>query len=322
MSTAVGQRLDIAYNALKQYAIKPVLVKFLQHSENLTFQVDTRQGVYLLRLHSPRFESFGQAGENSQMVNSEMLWLEALRQLELPVPTPIKNLAGEFVSVTNSINATLLAWQEGELLSREMESETTAAQIGSLVGQLHAQTSQWNFPPGFARPAREAVYFEKALHSLWPAVQDGRITERDYQSLASALEILFVETTRLESQRQTWGLLHGDLHRGNFLLHEGQIRLIDFSMCAFGHFAYDLGTCLSNIRTAFHPIFIDHYTQFFPLPPGYERLSEGYFLASYIATFALWISDPRSQEVLIQRVAYIAREYAARFTQDERFWFR
>jgi len=322
MLMAAGQRLDLAYNALKQYAIKPVLVKFLQHSENLTFEVETRQGTYLLRLHSPRSESFGRAGENSQMVNSEMLWLEALRQLELPVPTPIKNTAGEFVSVTGSINATLLAWQEGELLTRDMESEATAAQIGSLVGQLHAHASQWNFPPGFARPALEAVYFEKALHSLWPAVQDGRITERDFQSLSNAMESLLAETTRLASHRQIWGLLHGDLHRGNFLLHEGQIRLIDFSMCAFGHFAFDLGTCLSNIRVAFHPAFIDHYTQLFPLPPGSERLVEGYFLASYIATFALWISDPRSQEVLIQRVAYIAREYATRFNRDERFWFR
>jgi Ser/Thr protein kinase RdoA (MazF antagonist) len=172
------------------------------------------------------------------------------------------------------------------------------------------------------RPKRDAVYFQNALHSLLAAVNDGRITERDYQTLGSSLEILHGEIDRLKTVPQTWGLLHGDLHRGNFLLHEGQIRLIDFSMCAFGHFAFDLGTCLSNIRGAFHSIFLEHYAQFFPLPPGYERLIEGYFLASYIATFSLWISDPRSQEALIQRVSYISREYALRFNRDERFWFR
>jgi thiamine kinase-like enzyme len=119
----------------------------------------------------------------------------------------------------------------------------------------------------------------------------------------------------------TAGLLHGDLHRGNFLLHRGRIRLIDFSMSAFGHFAYDLGTCLSNVRTAYHLIFLEQYTRNFPLPNGYERLIEAYFLGSYVATFSLWISDADSQETLVQRVPFIAREYASRFNREEHFWF-
>jgi Ser/Thr protein kinase RdoA (MazF antagonist) len=315
------QHLETAYQALQAYDLQPVLVNFIQHSENLTFCAETPTGSYLLRLHTPISASFGTYGADSQMVKSEMLWLEALRKKNLPVPQPIKTRLGKYVTHVKGINATLLAWQEGELLTREMESEATAAQIGSLVGQLHAHSSRWKVPEGFSRPLRNINYLYTALAALKPAVEDGRIAYQDYKVLETSTDLLALEASRLRKGRRTAGLLHGDLHRGNFLLHAGQIRIIDFSMCAFGHFAFDLGTCLSNVRTAFHPIFLEAYTRFFSLPLGHERLIEGYFLGSWIMTFALWIADPQSQEVLIQRVPYIAREYASRFNRDERFWF-
>lgn len=321
MPTSAQQRLETAYNALKQYDIKTTLVTFLQHSENVTFRVDALEDSFLLRLHHPRTTSFGDYGANKQMVNSEMLWLAALRQQGLPVPSPVTNREGEYVSQSAGIYATLLAWQDGKILTREMESEDTAAQIGDLVGRIHAHASRWQLPTSFLRPQRDFSYFQNALISLRPAIQDGRISYPDYKSLETSLQLLGEETRLLPRAPQTWGLLHGDLHRGNFLLYNEQVRLIDFSMCAFGPFAYDLATCISNVRTAFHPFFLEQYTQHFPLPPGYARLLEGYFLASYIAMFSLWISDIKSQEALVQRVPYIAREYAARFNRDERFWF-
>jgi Ser/Thr protein kinase RdoA (MazF antagonist) len=255
------------------------------------------------------------------VVRSELLWLEALLRGGLPVPRPIKTKTGDYVAQAGGFNATLLEWQEGELLTREMESEDTAAQIGVLVGKMHAQASRWKLPHGFARPKRDADYFQNALQMLLPAVEDGRIGYQDFKTLQRSIEQLSTDMSGLRRSRKLEGLLHGDLHRGNFLLHEGQIRMIDFSMCALGHFAYDLGTCLSNVRLAFHPIFLDHYTRFFPLPAGYEHLVEGYFIGSYVVTFSLWITDASSQEVLAQRVPYIAREYASRFNRDERFWF-
>ncbi len=322
MPTSTNRRLETAYEALKHYEIKPTLVTFLQHSENVTFRVDCPEASFLLRLHSPRTESFGKEGLDRQVINSEMLWLEALRHQDLPVPAPVKNRMGGYVSQVEGVNTTLLAWQEGSLLTRDLESKQTAAQMGELVGRIHAYASQWQVPAGFLRPQRDAAYFQNALLSLRPAMQDGRISYADYKTLETSLELLEEEASRLPRTPQTWGLLHGDLHRGNFLLHEGQIRLIDFSMCAFGPFAYDLATCISNVRTVFHPLFLERYTQFALLPPRYERLLEGYFVASYIVTFSLWISDLKSQETLIQRVAYIAREYAARFKCGEPFWFR
>jgi len=244
-----------------------------------------------------------------------------LRKGRFPVPPPVKTRQGEYTAQVDGVNATLLKWLDGELLTADKETEQTAAQIGSLVGRLHQQSAHWQAPRGFTRPTRNAAYFENALMALWPAVGDGRISAQDYSILQTSISWLSGEVRSLSSTRTTFGLLHGDLHRGNFLLQRGKIRLIDFSMSGFGHYAYDLGTCLSNIRTAHHPVFLENYTQHFSLPKTYDRLVEAYFVGSWVVTFALWITDADSQETLVQRVPFIANEYAERFNRDERFWF-
>ncbi len=321
MLLSAENRQEMAARALEAYKIRPETVTFLQHSENVTFKVDAGKKAYLLRLHVPATPAFGDHGSNVLAVNSEMLWLEALRQARFPVPAPVKTISKDYVARVGEVNVTLLKWQAGEGLTREQETEQTAAQIGRLVGRLHQQVSQWKLPKGFTRPRRDARYFENAMLSLWPAVEDGRLSAQDYKALQTSISWLTSEIRNLSQTRATTGLLHGDLHRGNFLLSHGKIHLIDFSMSAFGHFAYDLGTCLSNVRTAYHPILLQNYQRYFALPKGQERLIEAFFLASCVVTFSLWISDIDSQETLIQRVPYIA-EYAARFNREEPFWFR
>jgi len=317
----VETHLERAKRALETYAIHPKHVTFLQHSENVTFRVDAREGIFLLRMHNPATPAFGDHGSSRAAVNSEMLWLEALRKARFPVPPPMQTRTGEYTSQVDGINVTLLIWQDGEQLTLEMESQETAAQIGSLVGRLHQQSLRWKQPQNFTRPYRDAAYFENAMLSLWPAVEDGRIAQQDYKTLQNSIGWLTGEIHSLGQTGPFYGLLHGDLHRGNFLLHRGKIKLIDFSMSAYGHFAYDLGTCLSNVRTAYHPIFLERYQDYFALPDGYKRLVEAYFLGSYVVTFSLWIWDEASQETLVQRVPLIAREYAARFNREEPFWF-
>ena len=165
-------RLETALRGLQAYNLQPEEVTFLQHSENMTFKVVASQGSYLLRLHLPVTPAFGNHGANKIAVNSEMLWLQALRKARFPVPAPVQTSTGEFVAQVDGINTTLLKWQSGEMMTREMETEETAAQIGALVGRLHQQSTQWNLPRGFYRPRRDAAFFENAMLALWPAVED------------------------------------------------------------------------------------------------------------------------------------------------------
>jgi Ser/Thr protein kinase RdoA (MazF antagonist) len=322
-----SQYTEIAYRALDKYDLSIQEVTYLQHSENVTFRISTAGKSYLLRLHLPLTKGMGTHGLNPKVIRSELLWVDSLHRNKLPVPRSVRNRYGEIVTQVKAgkgkpVNCSVLEWLEGELYTKDMESVESVAQIGNLVGRTHLHASKWRLPRDFNRPRRDASYFLDILTSLQPAVNDGRVNYHDFKTLQLAIQELTGMFQPGRKTRGVIGLLHGDLHRGNFLNYNGEIRLIDFSLCAHGYFAYDLGTCLSNINPALHGIFLANYSQFLPLPANYERLIEGFFIASYIVTFSFWMDNPEAQEALAHRVPYIAQEFAARFNRDERFWFK
>jgi Ser/Thr protein kinase RdoA (MazF antagonist) len=321
------QFVDIAYRALNKYDLTIQDVTYLQHSENVTFKITAAGKSYLLRLHLPLTKGMGTHGANPKVIRSELLWVDSLHRNKLPVPRSVRNRLGEIVTQVKTgkgktVNCTVLEWLEGELYTREMESVDSVAQIGSLVGRTHLHASKWRLPQEFKRPTRDASYFMDVMTSLQPAVDDGRIKYHDFKALQQSIQELAGMLQPGRKTRGVIGLLHGDLHRGNFLNYNGEIRLIDFSLCAHGYFTYDLGICLSNINPGLHDIFLANYNQFLPLPANYERLIEGFFIASYVVTFSFWLDNPEAQEALAQRVPYIAQEFAVRFNRDERFWFK
>jgi Ser/Thr protein kinase RdoA (MazF antagonist) len=316
----------LAAQALAAYDLASPTLSFIQHSENVTFRVQSGAGSYLLRLHEPRSPNFGLHGSDPAAIRSELLWLEALRRSRLPVQRPVRNRAGALLtqvedSSSGPLNCSLLTWLEGSLYTRELETADTAAQIGRLVGQLHLHASRWRLPEGFVRPRRDIRYYEEAIQSLAPAVADGRIGYQDFKALQTAMYTLIVLIRSMRKTRRTEGLIHADLHRGNFVYHTGQVSPIDFSFCSFGHFAFDLGICLASVSPGLHSTFIANYARFFTLPRDAARLIEAFFIGGYVGTFALWVADAEAQETLVQRVPYIAREFAAPFNRDERFWF-
>jgi len=321
-----GDYPAMAGRALAEYGLSSATLSFIQHSENVTFRVESGADAYLLRLHVPRSANFGAHGSDAAYIRSELQWLEALHRNHLSVQRPVRGRTGEFVTQVEddaggAVNCSVLTWLQGDLYTRELETGDTVAQIGTLVGKLHLHASRWRQPPGFVRPRRDIDYYQRVIEALEPAVEDGRVAYQDFKALQTAVEGLIALIRAMRKSRRSEGLIHADLHRGNFIHHEGHVSPIDFSFCSFGHFPFDLGMCLAGISPARHPIFLVNYDRFFPLPKDYARLIEAFFIAGYVGTFALWVADPEAQEVFAQRVPYIAREFASRFNRDERFWF-
>jgi len=319
---------EVAHQALEEYGLAGSPYKYLQHSENVTFKVDhPDRGARILRIHVPRVPSMGGHGANPEVVKSELLWLEALRrETDLPVQQPIRNRREHLVTrITvgegRQFNCSLLECLEGEPYQREMESEFTVAQLGTIVAKMHLFNGQWSLPVGYTRPRRDNLYFKRALQALTPAVEDKRIDYQDYKRLETSIELLTNTMHSLAKTRQTDGILHGDLHKGNFLYYQGQMRLIDFSFCCIGNFMLDLGICFSDMNPALFPVFLESYQQFMPLPANYGTLIEAFFLGSMVGSFSFWIDLPEAQEEFVRKVPFIAQEYATKFNRGEQFWF-
>lgn len=324
-----GLFTEVARQALDAYGLPDAPFTYLLHSENVTFKVEHPDGgARLLRIHVPRTPLMGRHGANAKMVESELVWLEALRrETNLPVQQPMYNRDGQLVTSIHVkgkklFNCTLLEWLDGESYQREFESDETVAQIGMMAATMHRFSSHWQAPAGFIRPRRDGAYFKKALEVLRPTVEDGRASYQDFKHLEMSIELLCAILRSLPKKERTEGIVHGDLHKGNFLYDDGQMRLIDFSMCAMGNYMFDLGVCLSDMSPMLHTVFLEEYQKLMHLPANYERLIEGFFLGSMVVTFSFWVNLPEGQEALVRKIPLIAQEYAARFNRDERFWFR
>jgi Ser/Thr protein kinase RdoA (MazF antagonist) len=105
------------------------------------------------------------------------------------------------------------------------------------------------------------------------------------------------------------------------LYQDGNIRLIDFSFCAFGNYMFDLAISLSDMKADLHQVFLAGYQSLRSLPDGYPRLIEGLFVGSIVGTFSYWVANPNAQEILARKVPQIARDYALKFNRGEHFWF-
>lgn len=318
---------EIATQALDAYGLGGMPYTFLQHSENVTFRVDAPTGTRLLRIHAPISALMGNHGANVAMIESEMLWLEALwHKTDLMVQQPVRNRDDQFVTQIGqgkrTFNCTLLEWLEGEPYRWELENEENAARLGDVVGKLHHFSSRWPRPVGFTRPKRDGAFFKKMMSAIKPTAEDGRASYRDLKSLEDAVETLAQIMRPIRKKERVDEILHGDLHKGNFLYNKGQIGLIDFSMAALGSHLFDLGVCLSDMRPALHSVFLEAYQTRMPLPPGHGRLIEGFFVGAMVMTFAFCLRLPEAQEQLVHKIPLIAQEYAAKFNRDERFWFK
>ena len=317
----------MAQRVLAEYAFDKPQLAFLGHSDNVTYQVTTDSDTYLLRIHIPITITMGTHGSKYEMVNSEVQWLQALaRETNLTLQKPVSNRSGALVTQFSPdgdapINCTLLSWVDGTPYHRNLESEETVYQIGAILAALHKQASQWALPEGFERPKRDRQYFTNMLKSLAPAVEDGRISRPDYTELTQSVDRLIDRMVSLDECRQFYGIMHADAHKGNMLYHQGQIRLIDFSFCAFGNYMFDLGICLSDMKDELRPLCLEGYQSVRELPENYRHLIEGFYIGSMVGTFAYLAPNPDGKEILARKVPQIARDYARKYNRGEPFWF-
>ncbi|MBD2022313.1 phosphotransferase [Leptolyngbya sp. FACHB-36] len=322
---------EIAQAALKYYDLANAQLRFLGQSQNTTFQVETPTGdQFLLRLHVG-IEATGDGSQNAwrepSAIQSELLWLNAIvHDTNLTVPQPVQNRLGEWVTsfareeFGSSISCSLLRWVEG----KHLDSEPTAQQVcqlGRLMAQLHQHASSWSLPAGFSRPTHDVEQLRSATSQLGVLVQRGTISTDDYQVFQKAAAQVQEFMSSLQQTRDTWGLIHADLHQGNYVLYGEEVRPIDFSRCGFGFYLYDIGQSIGDIDASLRLHFFEGYTSVRTLPANYQRIVEVFFVGATVENFAFLSANPQEHEWLSRAVPYVVKNHLHLYLQGETFLF-
>ncbi|MEZ4681747.1 MAG: phosphotransferase [Caldilineaceae bacterium] len=236
---------QIATSALPAFGLEGGVLTGIQHLVNSSFRVQHWRGDWYLRVYHPH-------RHDRNSVEAELVWLDTLARAGLPVPKPRTTLDGAYLWQTTSPSdrpylVSLTAWIAGVILPGAERTAQHYMAVGTLLGQLHRYTTQWQPPIGFQRPLRCCRHLRSAGGD--GADSRGCVAERRGElrtDLEAARDRLIDAEGAIGQTPQTYGLIHGDPSFGNLLFCETAPALIDFDDCGFGFYTYDLAVVLAG----------------------------------------------------------------------------
>lgn len=103
---------------------------------------------------------------------------------------------------------------------------------GNTMGKMHRMTKSYQAPDG---PIKRSL-FENNLVSLE--------FYKDIPSVYEKMAHIQNEILSLPREKDSYGLIHSDMHQQNFLINNNDISVLDFDDCQYGFFALDIGIAL------------------------------------------------------------------------------
>ncbi|MFZ0545465.1 MAG: phosphotransferase [Candidatus Promineifilaceae bacterium] len=307
----LGRLKGLALKALEAYPITPTNVTPLVHLFNSTFQVETKNGRFVLRINRPNDRSQAE-------IRSEMQWLASLRrETPLIVPDPLANLSGDLVThiqvpgVLEPRDCVVFHWVEGSFYRKRL-GPTALERVGSFMAHLHNHVQQFDFPAGFVRPNLELDGEVGRL--LQHGLKHGRelLTDEMCQDMTRTVDVIRPKIDSLGKNNSVYNLIHADLHQGNYLFKKKTVRAIDFDDCGWGHLVYDMAItfwylgqhpALPAMRTAF----LKGYRSARPFSAEHESLIDTFMALRSLLMISFMASErnPRIRQFAPQFIASI-----------------
>lgn len=236
--------------------------RFIRRVANFVYESSLDGRPVILRLTEPSHRS-------ATELAAELEWMDYLSRGGLRLAAPLRARDGSFVrELPGPFLACVFVKAPGGPLSGL--SPELIRGWGRYLGRMHKMTRGY-------RPAGEPRQEWDEDYLLGAALRSH--DENDvlpYRRLNELLEWL----RSLPEGPDEYGLVHCDLHQGNFFVHENEITAFDFDDCCRHWFAYDLSQPLFSILHACE----DEGLEYAPLESAFL---EGYALENELAP--IWL---------------------------------
>lgn len=228
---------------LSHYELRVVSHEHLRTSENRVVRVETDDGQsYALRIRRI-------LGAYRERIESELRVLDAFSAVAREaIPVPLATRDGRLYCIVPHEGAdymgVLFRWVPGEPAGGAGLTSFHLAAMARAVADFHAFSRTYDPPAGFDRPVYdEECFFGATSWRADPAFVE-RLPRDHVEFLSAADAAIRVRLRKYPCNRDTFGLIHYDLHAGNFLFQEGVANMIDFDECGFGWYLFDLAHIL------------------------------------------------------------------------------
>lgn len=255
---------DIVSTILGRYNLAVSTTRHVRTSENVVIQVTTVSGKhYALRIRRS-------SGASSELVESEFILLRDFREMSasaVPAPVPARDggLTCDVEIDGRTHTCAVFDWVSGDHIAKENVSVENMMAMARSVASFHTFTRTYQPPGGFVRPVYDVTWFFG--EQSWSRNNDfvGRLSSGDAAHLREIDARVRSQLAAYPAGSATFGLIHYDLHVGNFLFDESRATMIDFDECGFGYYLFDLAHILFDFVgdarfTEFRDVALETYT--------------------------------------------------------------
>ena len=229
------------------FGLEVASLKLLSHSENVVLSLGAADGQnYVMRLHRPGYNSI-------EEMESEVEFVESLRQFGVPVPTCLSTTAGghyalaEVDGVAHQVG--VISWVDGAPLGGPLDAGGPGIvehyrRIGELAGQIRAHNASWTPSETFTRRRwdLDGLVGEAPIWDRFWEVEQLTIAQRAL--FTDARNYLVEILSGLPTDSDHFGMIHADLHLGNVLADGTNLTVIDFDDSGYGWFPHELAVAL------------------------------------------------------------------------------
>ncbi|WP_044639938.1 phosphotransferase enzyme family protein [Risungbinella massiliensis] len=238
LQTIDQQRIKVLEHAINQFRLDTTSPVFLGGFHNWVYETRLQDQTAIMRISHEPFHP-------PELILGEVLWIKNLTDQGVaackPVPSPNGNLV-EVLEVDGKKYPTVFFEKAlGNPPNENDWNDTLFETMGQTIGKMHRLTRDYCAPKEATSPT-----WKDSLKQI-----KEYMTFEDREIAAKFQEILDYPKS-LTVDRDSYGLVHADVHAGNFFVNNGQIMLFDFQDCHYSWFVEDLAMAL------FYAIFTEY----------------------------------------------------------------
>ena len=296
---------EIARNAVKQYNFNSVKLEFIKHLENTTFKLSAEQGNFLVRVYCGLQNTV-------QDIESEAKIIEYLSSCNYyTYQKPIYNNSNNFVSIGEASGiskpVSILSWIGSPIVGNNVNDISLFEKLGKLIAHIHNELADWQIPVDFHRPTFDAGNLIGKNGAFGYANLAYKYFDRETVSLFDSVYQRLIDFEAVAVKANNFGIIHGDLHLNNVILHQNNLVPIDFDDSGYGYYIYDLAVILANYWGI--PEYSEIRTN---LVKGYRSIGQlsseienqlSLFIAARYIFIALYFAGKSQQEATFRQTA-------------------
>ena len=218
----------------------------------------------------------------------ECRFLQFLGGVGIPAAKNVPTSSGEPFAMLEGRPLVLYEWADGGV--SWPAPAALAEQLGSAIARMHLVSDPFSIDDSAVQYDIDRL-IDRPLNLLEPFSPD----KRTYRRLVELSREIVKMIENVPTAPSSFGPIHGDIHQGNcHFTDEGDLTIIDFSLCGIGYRAYDLTGFLWPMRdrTIEDPAMAESCQAFLR---GYEKIRplvepERTAIQAFVQVRSLWES--------------------------------